>query len=212
MFDVLLGDGRAGEALASPPFKLSCLSETEDVFLGVKLPSGPPPCLEEGNLIRDGLSPEFAVWFVDDETDIRDREGRRSLDTGCDRNSLPAWPEEDRDGDREYVEALDGVRDGERIGLAPLKKLDCRLTDAGDGGICDRVSIVRSDKEGRSPRARPRASSGSATSASPVIGLTSTGICLGSKSSWGSIPLPGSSPMGFAGDEYRGADFLSSDS
>lgn len=69
------------------------------------------------------------------------------------------------------------------MGLGPLKKLDCLLTDTGDGGICAKVSIVRSDKEGRPSRVRPRASSAGAPSVSSAAGLTSSGICLASKSS-----------------------------
>lgn len=44
------------------------------------------------------------------------------------------------------------------MGLVPAKKLDLRLTDAGEGGNRDKVSIVRSDKDGRVPRTRPRSS------------------------------------------------------
>ena len=33
-------------------------------------------------------------------------------------------------------------------GLSEVKKLDFRLPGDGDGGICERVSIVRSDKDG----------------------------------------------------------------
>ena len=33
-------------------------------------------------------------------------------------------------------------------GLSKVKKLDFRLPGDGDGGICERVSIVRSDKDG----------------------------------------------------------------
>jgi hypothetical protein len=61
---------------------------------------------------------------------------------------------------------LDGVRDGDRMGLAPLKKLDCLFTEAGDGGICAIVSIVRSDRDGRSSRRRPRGSCASLSSSS----------------------------------------------
>lgn len=77
---------------------------------------------------------------------------------------------------------MDGARDGERIGLAPLKKLDCLLTDAGDGGICDSVSSVRSDKDGRTSH-RPRSSCVDAVDAaytSPAIGVISSGVCMSS--------------------------------
>jgi hypothetical protein len=77
---------------------------------------------------------------------------------------------------------LDGARDGERIGLAPLKKLDCLIDDAGDGGICDSVSSVRSDKDGRTSR-RPRSScvdAVDAVSSSPTIGVVSSGMCISS--------------------------------
>lgn len=91
--DVLLGDGRAGEGLATAPSEISCLGLSKAAFLGVKLLSAPPTGLEDDDLIRDGLSLEFGILLVgtvvEDGTDMRDREGRRSLDTGCDKNSLP---------------------------------------------------------------------------------------------------------------------------
>jgi hypothetical protein len=45
----------------------------------------------------------------------------------------------------------DAGRRGGRIGLVvpPLKKLEVRLVEEGEGGICERVSIVLSDREGR---------------------------------------------------------------
>lgn len=58
------------------------------------------------------------------------------------------------------------------MGLVELKKLDF-LDEAGDGGMLDKVSTVRSDKDGRTPR-RPllsrlsRGSSGSASNGSSV--------------------------------------------
>lgn len=51
-------------------------------------------------------------------------------------------------------------RDGERIGLVALKKLDCR-DGPGDGGILDSVSIVLSDSDGFSSMVRPRTSTSS---------------------------------------------------
>ena len=51
------------------------------------------------------------------------------------------------------LEALiaDAGRRGGRIGLvaSALKKLEVRLVEEGEGGICERVSIVLSDKDGR---------------------------------------------------------------
>jgi hypothetical protein len=61
------------------------------------------------------------------------------------------------DGDLETLDTLDGARDGDRIGLELLKKLACLFTEAGDGGICAKVSSVRSDKDERTPL-RPRTS------------------------------------------------------
>lgn len=52
-------------------------------------------------------------------------------------------------------------RDGERIGLVALKKLDCLLDGPGDGGILDSVSIVLSDSDGFSNMVRPRVSESS---------------------------------------------------
>lgn len=39
-------------------------------------------------------------------------------------------------------------REDGRIGDSPVKKLDFFFIGEGEGGICDRVSTVRSDKEG----------------------------------------------------------------
>jgi hypothetical protein len=63
-------------------------------------------CLVDGAFILDGLSTAAEVLFgdrgVDDAIERRFRDGKRSLDTGCDRNSFPSvWPEDDRDGDLE---------------------------------------------------------------------------------------------------------------
>lgn len=83
-----------------------------------------------------------------------------------------------REGDLDTLDTLDGARDGDRIGLEPLKKLDCLLTEAGDGGICAKVSRVRSDSDGRTSR-RPRASCADATdavSSSPATELSSSEI------------------------------------
>jgi hypothetical protein len=88
---------------------------------------------------------------------------------------------------------LDGVLDGDRIGLAPLKKLDCLFTEAGEGGILDSVSIVRSD------RVRPRVSSAPSTSSS-ATGLTSSAIGV-LFTSLGSFCVDRSSLMTFAGVE-----------
>lgn len=107
---------------------------------------------------------------------------------------------------------MDGVRDGERMGLAPLKKLDCLLTEAGEGGIFESVSTVLSDNEGRSLRERPRASDTPvAASAYSSAGLRFSGIC-SLMSVCGSTCVGDSSPIGFAVDVKRGVGFLSSDS
>ena len=39
-------------------------------------------------------------------------------------------------------------REEATAGLSEVKKLDFRLPGDGDGGICESVSIVRSDKDG----------------------------------------------------------------
>lgn len=54
-------------------------------------------------------------------------------------------------------------REGGRIGLSPLKKLDRLLRTAGEEGIFCNVSIVRSDKEGRGFRGRSCCASSSTT-------------------------------------------------
>lgn len=78
---------------------------------------------------------------------------------------------------------MDGVRDGDRIGLDPLKKLDCLFTEAGDGGMCAIVSIVRSDRDGRSSRRRPRGSCASPfSSSSPPKKLAPPDVCISSVS------------------------------
>jgi hypothetical protein len=67
---------------------------------------GPILCLAGGSLIFEGLSvASETLPDAKDEvkgTDVRGREGNRSLETGGGRRSFPfAWPEEDRDGDLE---------------------------------------------------------------------------------------------------------------
>ena len=68
------------------------------------------------------------------------------------------WPDEALDSDPDRLVTTDEAREGERIGLAELKKPSRLFTVPGDGGIWDRVSIVRSDKDGRTTLARPLAS------------------------------------------------------
>lgn len=63
-------------------------------------------CLADGTLIFEGLSvASETLPDAKDEvggTNVRGREGNRSLETGWDRSSFPfAWPEDDRDGDLE---------------------------------------------------------------------------------------------------------------
>lgn len=108
--DVFAGEGRAGEGLAVRP---RVLNLSGIAFLGVTLVSGapltPPPivilCLEDSNLIFEGLSLLSGAWLVGrdeaDGTDMRDRDGRRNLDTGWDNKSLLTCPEDDRAGDLE---------------------------------------------------------------------------------------------------------------
>jgi hypothetical protein len=105
--NALPGEGRAGEALAGS-FDVLVLSDI--AFFGVTLVSEPPfpiamLCFDVRNFSLVGLSLVSGILlagrFEADCTDIRDREGRRSLDTGCDKKSLLACPEDDRDGDRE---------------------------------------------------------------------------------------------------------------
>lgn len=45
----------------------------------------------------------------------------------------------------------------EGAGLSEEKNPDCRLRGDGEGGICERVSIVLSDREGRGRRGSVRA-------------------------------------------------------
>lgn len=72
---------------------LAWLGFTEANFLGVRELSALSACFEDGNLILEGLSLEFgslpAGVAVDEEIDMRDREGRRSFDIGCETKSLP---------------------------------------------------------------------------------------------------------------------------
>jgi hypothetical protein len=104
---VFPGEGRANDGL---PIDL-WLSVSCDAFLRgvlgsvVPLPSA-MLCLADGIFILEGLSAASETLFGDrgvgDATDRRFRDGKRSLDTGWDRNSFPSvWPEDDRDGDRE---------------------------------------------------------------------------------------------------------------
>jgi len=105
--NALPGEGRAAEAVVGP-FKVFALSG--NAFFGVTLVSEPlfPAAmlrLNDGNFSFVGLSLVSRILHVGrgeaDGTDMRDREGRRSLDTGCAKKSLLACPEDDCDGDRE---------------------------------------------------------------------------------------------------------------
>lgn len=44
--------------------------------------------------------------------------------------------------------SADGGREGGRIGLSMVKKLDFLPRGDGEGGMCDNVSIVRSESDG----------------------------------------------------------------
>lgn len=101
------GEGRAAEAVVGP-FEVFALSG--NAFFGVTLVSKllfPAAMLrlDDGNFSFVGLSLVSRILLVGrgeaDGTDMRDREGRRSLDTGCAKKSLLACPEDDCDGDRE---------------------------------------------------------------------------------------------------------------
>lgn len=102
--------------------------------------------------------------------DILDLEGSCIADACCERKSfsLGCRVVDALEGDLEVI--TDGVRDGDRTGLLPLKKLDCLLGGPGDGGIRDNVSIVRSDNEGRG---RPRRSASPTAASVPSIGASS---------------------------------------
>jgi hypothetical protein len=102
--------------------------------------------------------------------DIRDLDGSCIVEGCCERKSLSLGRRvvDALEGDLEVI--ADGVREGDRIGLSPLKKLDCLLEGAGDGGSRDNVSIVRSDNEGRG---RPRRSASSTAASVPSMGASS---------------------------------------
>jgi hypothetical protein len=189
----LLGDGRASDSL---PVSLAPMDLSGKVFFDGELISerAESPiamlCREDGCFNLDGLtlSSEARTGEREDVADIRDVEdGRRNFDTGCVYGSLAfVAPDDALDGDLETLDTLDGAREGDRIGLVPLKKLDCLFTEAGDGGICANVSNVRSDKDGRTPR-RPRTScvdAMDAVSSSPTTELNSSEICVSSSPPW----------------------------
>jgi hypothetical protein len=71
------------------------------------------------------------------------------------------------------LEALiaDAGRRGGRIGLvaSALKKLEVRLFEEGEGGICKRVSIVLSDKDGRGFRLAFGVSDGKSAGSDMVV-------------------------------------------
>ena len=209
--EVLLGDGRITEGFVVPLFPIGL---SGIIFLGGELTSvwTPSPgailCLGDGRFNLEGLalSSELRAGERDPAVDIRASEGRRSFETGCIYSSLPGGAQEDvLDGDLEILDTLDGARDGDRTGLPPLKKLDCLLADAGDGGICASVSSVRSDKDGRTPR-RPRASWADpidTVSSSPAVELAFSGMC-GSASLpwiWSCLRAGMGSSCGLGGDK-----------
>jgi hypothetical protein len=102
--------------------------------------------------------------------DILDLEGSCIAEACCERKSLSLGRRvvDALEGDLEVI--ADGVRDGDRTGLLPLKKLDCLVEGPGDGGIRDNVSIVRSDNEGRG---RPRRSASPTAASVPSMGASS---------------------------------------
>lgn len=174
-FEVLFKAGRPFDALVSvflsPPYtpvlegrgsaRLEGVTVLDDSTFGPELIRGVGFFSLEGPLVdvSDLCSADVPFEVEDDVADMRDLDGRRVVGGGWERKSVPLCCREDGlDGDLEWLVNADDGRDGERIGLAGLKKLDRFLRDTGDGGICDRVSMVRSDKEVRVIRARPRAS------------------------------------------------------
>lgn len=186
--------------------------------MSVETPSpGARLCLSDGRFILDGLtlSSEPRTGERDPAVDIGAFEGRRSFETGWIYSSLVGGAQDDAcDGDLETLDTLDGARDGDRTGLPPLKKLDCLLTEAGDGGICASVSSVRSDKDGRIPR-RPRASWADAidaVSSSPAFELASSGTCLSSSPPWilSCLRAGIGSPCGLGGDRWCEDGFFTS--
>lgn len=104
------GEGRASDGLTNDLWlRTSCDAFLRGVFASA-VPVVPLPnamlCLEEGIFIFEGLSTASEVLFVDrvvgEATERRFRDGRRSFETGWDKNSFPfVWLEDDRDGDRE---------------------------------------------------------------------------------------------------------------
>lgn len=66
-----------------------------------------------------------------------------------------------------------------------MKKFDCLLRTAGDGGIFCRVSIVRSDKEGREDELYP--SSSSDITGENLCPLTSSSLEDGRNCSWSTV-------------------------
>jgi hypothetical protein len=192
------------------------------VFLGGLISDRTPSpgtmlVLGDGRLNLDGLtlSSGARAGERDEAVDGRAFAGRRSLETGWTYASLLGGaPEDALDGDLETLETFDGARDGDRTGLAPLKKLDCLLTEAGDGGICASVSSVRSDNDGRISR-RPR------TSCVDIIDATSSSPAAGPASSKSRVsfspPLASSclrtgkgSFCGLGGDKWRENGFFTS--
>lgn len=218
--DVFLGDGRISEGFGESLFPMGL---SGIIFLGAELTSmwTPSPgailCLGDGRFNLEGLtlSSEPRTGERDPAVDIRASEGRRSLETGCIYSSLLGGAQEDAlDGDLETLDTLDGARDGDRTGLPPLKKLDCLLAEAGDGGICASVSSVRSDKDGRTPR-RPRASWADAidtVSSSPAVELASSGTCASSSLPWiwSCLRAGIGSSCGLGGDKWCEDGFFTS--
>lgn len=66
----------------------------------------------------------------------------------------------------------DAGRDDGATGLSDGKKLDLRLRGDGEGGIWERVSTVRSDKEGLGRRDSGRDLAGGSTWASSILPVT----------------------------------------
>lgn len=105
-FAVVFTEGRTRGGFATGALAPVLVVFSGAAFLGGALISGARPailCLADGLFSLEGLSTASGGLLGDnsdaDATDMRDLEGRRSLDTGCDNSSLPVV--DDRDGDLE---------------------------------------------------------------------------------------------------------------
>lgn len=189
---VLLPDLRAGRALFTGLGDLSRTEEPKFGSLDWTLLGGGMLRAVEGVLEDLAVLGRFKGVYVETE------------DCGCLNVFVEALKsrgidltEPDPEPDPALEVGLLTARDGGRIGLSLLKKLDRLLRTAGEDGIFCSVSIVRSEREGRGLLGRPCCASSSTTVPICSSITSSLGSCFISRKVGREGFLNIASPLGF---------------